>query len=210
MPDRADFDKPDFNSPDLDRPDLDRLIDEALHTYASADSGLEQRVLVHIAIGRESPPRLRWKAWPGIGWAVALTVAACLLVVIALMHPRPAPAPSVNAFNTPPVQQAPNADGRPEPQTTQERSAPLRRAPAERAPRILAANRVPKRDVFPTPRQLSPAEQVLADFAAQAPKAEREAFLGDRKQTSGPIAIAEIRIAPIQIQPIEPPRAGAN
>ena len=200
MHDRTDHARP---GPAL--PDRDRLIDAALNTYANADPGLEQRVLARIAAGRESAPRLRWMAWAG-----ALIAAACLVLVIALMHKRPALSPAANAFNTPPAQQAPKAEARVEPRAVQRRSGVPHHAPAEGAPGKLVANRLPKLDIFPTPHRLSPEEQVLVDFAERAPKAQREAFVDDQKQTTGPIAIAAIRVTPIQIPPIEPPQVGAN
>ena len=188
-----------------DHADLDRLIDAALNTYANPDSGLEQRVLARIAASRQPQPRLRW-----IAWTAALAAAASLFLAIALMHKPPAPSPAATAINTPPAQQAPKAEARLEPGPMQRRSGPPHHAQAPDAAHNVAANRLPKRDIFPTPHPLSPAEQVLVDFAERAPKAEREAFVEDRTQTSGPIAIAAIRVTPIQIPPIEPPSTGNN
>ena len=188
-----------------DHADLDRLIDAALNTYANPDSGLEQRVLARVAASRQPQPRLRW-----IAWTAALAAAACLFLAIALMHKPPAPSPAATAINTPPAQQAPKTEARLIPGPVQRRSGPPHHAQAPDASHNVAANRLPKRDIFPTPHPLSPAEQVLVDFAERAPKAEREAFVEDRTQTSGPIAIAAIRVTPIQIPPIEPPSTGNN
>ena len=203
--DRPEFDRPEFDCPEFDRPEFDRLINSALDTYAGADSGLEQRVLARIVVGRESAPRLR-----SIVWAATLAATACLLLLMALMHARPARSPAANAFNRSPLQQVPDAEARLEPRTVQRRSRLPHHMQAESAAGKRVARRLPKRDIFPTPQQLSPAEQVLVDFAAQAPKAEREAFLEDQKQASGPIAIAAIRIAPIEIPPLELPHTGEN
>jgi len=190
---------------DSARPGLDRLIDGALGTYADADSGLEHRVLARIAAERRPQPRLRWMLWAG-----ALTAAACVLLVLVLMQARPARSPVENAFHAPPMQQAPKAEARFEPRPVQRRSGPPHHAHGESAAVKLVANRLPKRDIFPTPHGPSPEEQILVDFAERAPKAEREAFVNNREQASGPIAIAAIRVAPIQIPPIEPPDTGAN
>jgi hypothetical protein len=190
---------------DLDCPDFDRLINQALGTYANVDSGLEQRVLARIVVGRASAPRLR-----RIVWASTLTAAACLLILMVLIHARPARSPVANAFNRSPLQQVPNAEARFEPRTVQRRSGLPHHTKVEGAAGKFVTNRLPKRDFFPTPQQLSPAEQVLVDFAARAPKAEREAFVDDQKHAFEPIAIAAIRITPIQIPPLEQPHTGAN
>jgi hypothetical protein len=190
---------------DLDRPDFDRRINAALDTYANADSGLEQRVLARIVDGRASTPRLRW-----IVWAATLTATACLLLLMILMHARPARSPVANAVNRSPLQQMPNAEARFDPGTEQRRSGPPHHTKAQRAAGKFVNSRRPKRDFFPTPQKLSRGEQVLVDFAAQAPKAERNAFVDDQEQTFEPIAIAAIRIIPIQIPPLEQPHTGAN
>lgn len=189
----------------LDRPDFDRLINAALGTYANADSGLEQRVLAHIAAERASTPRLRWMVW-----AAALSAAACLLLLMILIDARPRRSPVANEFNASPLQRAPKVEAPFEPRTVQRRSGLPHHAQPEVAAGKFVANRVPKRSVFPTPQPLSPAEQVLVDFAAQAPKAEREAFVGAQTQTAEPIAIAAIRITPIEIPPLEAPHPGTN
>lgn len=191
---------------DLDRPDFDGLIDAALGTYANADSGLEQRVLARIIVGRAYARRLRRMVW-----AAALTATACPLLLMVLMHPRPIRSPVAQAFNRSPLQQVPNAESRVKPRIVQWKSGALQHhAQAQGAAGKFVANRLPKRDTFPTSQRLSPAEQVLVDFAEQAPKAERNAFVGDQKQASEPIAIAAIRITPIQIPPLEQPHTGAN
>ena len=194
-----------YETTDLDRPDFDRRINAALDTYANADSGLEQRVLARIVDGRASAPRLRW-----IVWAATLTATACLLLLMILMHARPARSPVANAFKRSPLQQMPNAEARFEPGTEQRRSGPPHHTKAQRAAGKFVNSRLPKRDFFPTPQKLSRGEQVLVDFAAQAPKAERNAFVDDQEQTFEPIAIAAIRIIPIQIPPLEQPHTGAN
>jgi hypothetical protein len=190
---------------DLDRPDFESQINAALHTYANADSGLEQRVLARIDDGRASAPRLRW-----IVWAATLTATSCLLLVMVLMHARPARSPVANTFNRSPLQQMPNAEARFELGTEQRKSGQPHHTKAQRAAGKLVNSRLPKRDYFPSPQKLSPGEQVLVDFAAQAPKAERIAFVDDQQQASEPIAIAAIRITPIQIPPLEQPHTGAN
>jgi len=201
-------DDPDSENPDFDRRDFDRLVDLALGTYAGADPSLEHRVLTRIAVERAAQPRLHWMLW-----AAALAGAACLLVLMVLIHGRHrqvARSAAANAFSALPMQPRPKAEARLESRPTQLRSGLPHHAQAEGAAGKLAPNRLPKLDIFPTPHPLSPAEQALVDFAAQAPKAAREDFVNDREQASGPIAIAAIRVASIRISPLEPPDTGSN
>jgi len=188
----------------LDRPDFDRLIDVALDTYGNADSGLEQRALARISAGRTHAPRRGRMVW-----AALLTAAACLLLFLVLTRARLMHAPERNARNTSILQQLPKETVHVAPRALQRRSALPHHVQPEGAAGFVA-DRLPKRDVFPSPQPLSPGEQVLVDFAARAPKAEREAFVDAQKQADEPTAIAAIRILPLQIPPLEPPRPGAN
>lgn len=190
---------------DLNRPDFDRLINVALDTYGNTDSGLEQRVLARISAKRTHAPHLGRMVW-----AAVLTAAACLLLFVVLTRARLVPGPERNARNTSSVQQVPKEMVHVAPRELQRRSALLQHAQPEGSAGKLVANRLSKRDVFPTPQPLSPGEQVLVDFATRAPKAEREAFVAAQRQAAEPTATAAIRIPPLQIPPLEPPRPGAN
>jgi len=189
----------------LDSPDFDRLIDMALDTYGNADSGLEQRALARISARRTHAPRRGRMVW-----AALLTAAACLLLFVVLTRARLMHAPERNARNTSILQQLPKETVHVAPRALQRRSALPHHVQPEGAAGKFVANRLPKREVFPTPQPLSPGEQVLVDFAARAPKAEREAFVDAQKQAAEPTAIAAIRIPPLQIPPLEPPGLGAN
>jgi hypothetical protein len=57
----------------------------------------------------------------------------------------------------------------------------------------------PKLDIFPTPQPLDPGEEALARFAAQAPEAERKAFLEAQQQADAPLHIAAIHIKPLEL-----------
>jgi len=189
--------------------DPDRLIDAALGTYARADSGLERRVLARIAAAHLAAPCTRWMLW-----AVALTAAACLLIFILLEHSKPAHPSGDNAANAPHVQQAPilvtppaqRASG---PHHAQPKNRARRPPPHNKAGTAFAA-RLPRQEVFPTPRPLSRQERALVNFATQAPIAARDSFVAAQQQTDAPIAIADLRIAPIQIPPLELPPPGTN
>lgn len=93
-----------------------------------------------------------------------------------------------------------------------QRPAPMRRSDALlRKPNLhrveLAARSapLPKLEIYPTPQPLSSQEEALVNFAAHAPQSERESLLSGQEQSDAPL-----RIAAIEIQPLEPPASGAN
>ncbi len=199
---------PDKRMPDeleLDR-NFDRLIDSALANYAEPDAGLEGRVLARIAEVRTEegiPSRRRW-----FPWAVALPVAACALLIVALLlrlfvPQTPArqqvqrnPAPQTQALPENARMQAPHIPARrPEPQPhlaavrTVSRNA--QQTASETAP-------PPKLDVFPTPQPLTAEEQALIHYVTNTPASERNTMLTAQKQSDAPISIAAIEIKPLE------------
>ncbi len=185
--------------------DLDRLIDVVLGTYAEADSGLERRVLARVGAGRTLKPR-----FGRMVWAAGLAAAVCLLLIFVLVHPRLVHAPDMNARNTPTLQRRPETAVRATPPIMQRRSGSTRKLRPEHGAVTSLDAGLPKQEMFPMPRPLSPEERALAEFAARAPEAERESLIEAQIQSDEPIAIAAIRIEPIQIPPLESPEAGAN
>ncbi|MFP5209968.1 MAG: hypothetical protein ACLGRW_11835 [Acidobacteriota bacterium] len=192
----------------------DVLIDAALATYADPgpDSGLDRRVMARIAEARISAeaapaPRHRW-----LPWAIALPVAACLLLFLLMLSgPKPLHSPASTPEQASQSQEAPIVVARTAPSTAPQ-AVPAHRAkapghePRSRAAALAAKPApLPKLDVFPTPRPLTPEEQALVEFAAHATKAERESFFAAQQQADEPL-----HIAAIQIPPIEPPAPGTN
>ncbi|HEX5423947.1 MAG TPA: hypothetical protein VFW94_10385, partial [Candidatus Acidoferrales bacterium] len=199
--------------------------DSALATYADpgpdsgADRGLEQRILTRIAAERHGPTRRRWLAW-----AVGLPAAAILLLFAGLSIARRTYAPSpasqqghISSQHLPRWnQQAAEKRGNdlyqgttsvvPKKHSKEQRALASEAAPhSRRAARAAQAERLPKLDVFPTPQPLSPEEQALVIFAADANKSERESLVIAQQQANAPLHIAAIHIKPLQ-----PPAAGAN
>jgi hypothetical protein len=189
---------------DLDPLELDRLIDGALGTYANVDSGLEQRVLARVAAAHAPARRRHWMVW-----TAALAAAACLLLFLLLEHRKPALAPKDNANKTLHLQPAPKANRPQEPPAAQRTNGPRRGSQPKAVTNSLAAQ-LPKLQVFPTPRPLSPAERALADFAMQAPDSARASLVEAQKQADAPISIAAIQIAPIQISPLDSSQPDTN
>ncbi len=185
-----------------DKDDLDLLLDSALSTYADPgpQSRLEERVLASLAAARtpslsDAPRRRHW-----LPWAVALSMAACLLVLWLetsrtdrKVSPQPQqvreiePAPRIPS-NSASAGLIPNRN-------------PKRRAQATRpSDAIEAANRtpLPKLDVFPTPHPLTPEERGLATVATEAPMSMRKALLEAQTQDDAPVRIAAIHIPPLE------------
>ena len=185
--------------------DFDRVIHEALGAYGEADSGLERRVLARIAAEHSSVP------WRGRSlWVALLTASACLLIVILLMHGRPASVPQANRIGPPTPHEAAKVTARVESPATQRVGRLRRVARPARTAGDPATAALPKQEVFPTPRPLSPAERVLVEFAARAPESERKSFIAAQTQTGAPIHLAEIRIDSLHISPLQSSHSGTN
>jgi hypothetical protein len=219
-----------------DRDELDRLLDAALACYGERDgeAGLEERILRRLAVEAAPAPRLR-----GVGWTIALPVAAGLLIFTIVSTTRqvhgPAPAPpqarnlqkqSARDFGGLEENRAmrrggsrkrasgPESHGhlgsymarlKPCPETNSGSTAAVHQPCSETKPRqrgaVLRAKSepLPKLDIFPTPQPLSPQEQALADFAARAPKSERESLMAAQQKTAAPLHIAAIEIKPLNL-----------
>ena len=178
-----------------ERDELDTLIDSALSAYAEPRPGLERRMLARISgeVGRSSRRR-RFLL------ALAAPVVACLLLFSYLFVKAPHSQPGHMAY-TPAQPSAAHVARTPvhEPapkllSTTSGRRANhhKERVPQNTIPR-------PKLDIFPTPHPLNPGEQALTSFAAQAPEADRKAFIEAQQQADAPLHIAAIHIKPLEL-----------
>ncbi len=188
--------------------EFDLLLRSALNTYANpgSDSDLAQRVLARVA--DESAGRLtrRW-----LPWAIAVPVAAGLLILIIHSGSKPMHT-AADGTNQARVLQPPSTNvsgGRP---SSISLLAPDQRTKASR-PRqnsrdalpAAKTEHLPKLDVFPAPRPLTPEEQALASYVARVPETERQSLIEAQKRAEAPLTIAAI-----QIQPLEPPDHGGN
>jgi hypothetical protein len=204
-----------------DNDELDAMLDSALASYAEPgpDAGLEQRILARVSRERATKARRRW-----MPWAFAIPVAACL-VVLALFasglltrHSRQAlrPGESATRAHAPAVISA-QTDSLPV--RTAKRGERMIRtkafvSKAATQPAEVAASvaPLPKLEVFPTPQPLSPAEQELATYAANAPVPERQSLIEANKQSEAPLKIAAIHIPPLEApnNDANPPKSNTN
>lgn len=189
-----------------DKDDLDLLFDSALSTYADPglDTGLEQRILARITAESAPAPRPRWMLW-----AIALPVAACLFIFLTLLRtPRPQSGRPVQPLATEPPQVV---AARVIPPAVQHYAASRGHKPhaSPQSPALVAPVANPgllsKRDIFPSPRPLSPQERALVEFATQVPEPQRRAVVEAQMQDDAPL-----RIADLHIPPLEPPDEGKN
>lgn len=186
--------------------EFDSLLRAALSTYGDPgpDSGLAQRVLAHV---RAEGERARTRQW--LPWVFALPVAASLMVLIMVFGSNPIHR-QLERTNHARVFEPPSASTRGSAASIS-RSAPDQPVKVSRPKahphHALTMTKValPKRAVFPTPQPLTPAERALADYAAHAPQADRQALIETHKKIEEPLSIAAI-----EIQPIGTPQEGGN
>lgn len=176
-----------------ERDQLDRALDSALATYADPgpESGLERRILGHIANEAAPAPRPRWLAW-----AITLAVAAGLLIFAVLAGPRLVHAPSSIPPRTRILQKPPALGGLAGNRALSEgsgkdgskhkgRTESIARAShpssdakmhSRRAVLASKSTPLPKLDVFPTPQPLTRQEQAFALHAARMTLPKRRAI----------------------------------
>jgi hypothetical protein len=191
-----------------EKDNLDLLIDSALATYADPgpESGLEDRVLVTLAAVRTETPRVRAR-WRGrwLPWAVAVPIAVGLLFLwLSPRRDKPLPASEPQeARSAAPRAIAPHANSSSEVR----REVPHRHAARATQPatpvQTAQAALLPKLDVFPTPQPLTAEERALAAVVTQIPLPARQALIEAQSLDHLPVRIAEI-----QIPPLEPPAQG--
>lgn len=191
--------------------EFDLLLRSSLETYADpgSDSGLAERVLARVAAEGESGRTSRTiQTRRMIRWAIALPVAACLIVAIILLASKPLhnSADSTNqARVAPPESTNAGSNG----STASLPAVPARHGVVSHLQRhfshaafTMSATRLPKLDVFPTPKPLTPAEKALVAYVGRAPQAERESLVEDEQRMNAPLTIEALEIKPLE--PTEP------
>lgn len=211
-----------FNPEIQTESEFDRMLRSSLESYAGAeaDRGLAERILARVAAKGMRDKRRRL-----IGWAIALPVAACLVVAIALLATKfvhnssdqtnqahvslPNPALPNRAG-----QQTGPASGTPANTTQRDDREQRPPRPAKVPAHFIDAaaarpEQLPKLDVFPSPQPLTPTEKEFIAYVARVPVAERKLLVEPEPQQEQQIA-APISIASLDIEPIEPPEPLGN
>ena len=191
---------------------MDALIDAALPSYAEPGEIPDARVVAVRVMERARAAERRGRFW---WWAVVVPATACLLVALlgtiwTLRGPRvsgiawtpKAPAVAESRKNLVPQRLKPDSsrsvDGTAQAPPLQNRFVDSGKARVAEAG-VPDERRLPKLEVFPTPRPLSPEEQELVAFATETPAKVREQVVEAQKHVSDPIVIADVKIAPLRV-----------
>jgi hypothetical protein len=175
---------------------VDEVIDAALRTYAEPREMPDARVAVARVLAQVESAESRKRFWT---WAAMVPAVTCLLMVILV---------SMWWMGRSRVQEiawVPKAPGvmraeKPGRIAVLELSHSGARKPAHQngAPAVAVVwERLPKMDVFPSPRPLTAEERALVVFAAQASPETKKQVVEAEKHVGDPIVIAELKIAPL-------------
>ena len=178
--------------------ELDKLLDDALAEYRAAEplAGLEDRVLNRVRLENERRKKVLWR-WSMLAAAALLAIVAWLGISVRL---RRQPAPPAIAQQQPrslepqrqPAQSSmANHAARPEPAVKLAHAA---HKGSRAAAALVAAQRQPMREQFPSPAPLTPSERSLLALAQTHPAALQELPHNDVNE--------EIAIVPIEIKPL--------
>jgi len=174
---------------------IDESIDAALRSYAEPVEMPETRVAVAQVMVRVRSQRERRVGW----WVWGAVAAAFLAVALAMgamwrmggsREAEIAWKPAAPGVLQVPMMPKESATNRVWSMEARDRS----RSPRRPQLRIAA---LPKLEVFPAPRALSPQEQALLAFASEAPAGVRQAVIEDQQYWDTPIVVAEVKIRPL-------------
>ncbi len=180
---------------------MDEMIDAALRSYAEPGEICEPVVALARLRERAREERAGWtRFW---AWAIPLTACAVAILLAGLVW-------ALHGPRVPQVAWAPQAPGVVSGIASPTADWGIAGRPANREDireqghrathglRLAAApgaeERLPKLEVFPTPRPLSPEEAALAAFATGASPAVKNEVIEGQKHSGDPITIAELKI----------------
>lgn len=163
---------------------IDQQIDAALRAYAEPPQIPDARVVLAHVVEQARAQQVRRTRW----WAWAATPACALLaaLLVAAWMLRPPRAPEIAWAPQAPEFVAPvrGVDGG-------AKFLPAARSRAVRHEQAPA--KLPKLDVFPSPRPLTPQEQALVAFAQHGPPEVQRAVLEDQMRWDDPIIVAGLQ-----------------
>jgi hypothetical protein len=188
---------------------MEELIDAALRSYAEPGEIPEARVAAARVMERARAAESRRRFW---WWVVVVPAAACLLVAMVgeIWMTR--------AARVPEIAWAPKAPGvvkgdkgipqRLKPDSSRSIDGTAEAVPLQNglaAPKavqvatagVLEKRQLPKMEVFPTPRPLTAEEQALTVFTEKTTPEVKKQVVEAEKHLGDPIAIAELKIRPL-------------
>lgn len=169
MPER-DYKQSDTSGRNLETDELDRQLDAALAKYTAVEprAGLEERVLATLrSTSTQSSSRAWWN------WGVAATIAAVVIVAVALTWRSGKPVPPTEASHPSPTMQNLQKSG---PRDVANEGGnelrprdlrPPRRKTRSGSPSATVVAREPKLDQFPSPQPLSEQEKILVSYISE-------------------------------------------
>ena len=169
-------------------------------------SDLAERILNRVRTENRETSARRW-----LPWAVAFPLVACLITLFMLVDPKPKQTPANQSEQSHISAQPTKSVNSTTPSSPLETAQDSRRESSHSrvvTRHIAVATKthtLPKLDTFPAQRVLTPEEQALATYAADAPVEEQRALVEAHDKLEAPLAIAAITI-----QPLEPPGPGGN
>lgn len=174
--------------------EIDQRMDAALRSYAEPGEIPEARVvLARVLAQADADGAGRRRLW----WWVGAVTAACLLAALlvggewGLRRPR---VPEIAWVPRAPGVANSGRGGLAQSHAAGAKSGPERAgAPLAQVGRVRATEPMPKLDVFPSPRPLSPEEQALVAFALRAPSEAKKAVVEDQQHWDDPIIVADLR-----------------
>ena len=175
---------------------IDALIGAALRSYTEPPVVPEPRVVVAWVLERvraAESSRRRWWFW---GWAAATAVVLLIAIVSGLWVMQEPYATGI-AWTPQPPRVVNPAVSRSTGSTRSFTSETRLQTSGSRA-RISNTSSVstaalPKLDIFPTPRPLTPEEQALAAFVRHGPAEVQRAVLEDQQHWDDPIIVAGLQ-----------------
>jgi hypothetical protein len=183
--------------------DVDQWLESALSQYGNAEprTGLENRVLANLQAERNRiASRRPW--WWAAGAATATAVAIAMALWAGKSGQERNPANTMGASTTTQREQRALVQSGPAPQVAHPAGEIKQRMPASRSVREAVVATMPKLDQFPTQRNLSEEESLLARLLKE--QSNKEALL---ESTPIPeevdLSIDSLEIRPLEIPDIE-------
>ncbi len=167
--------------------DFEAEFERAVATYVDPVDEENPQLLAARIIAM-STARQRKKRWL-IGISIAVPAVTCLLVMTLLHFPQPDSQPrAVSPTSIPAISPSTVASGI-KPPVAKPLLKAARREIGRNEPR-----RLPKLDQFPAPTPMTEQEQLLIQFATQAPRNTQRSIAKTQKQLHEPLSIAKLVI----------------
>lgn len=188
--------------------EVDRRINAALRSYAEPGEIPETRLVLARLMERAAVSErsgFRWWSWvAGAACAAVITALVAGWTIRSSRSPQIAwvPRAPLAAATAPGGDLAIESHPAARSFVRQQRVAQQKMSEQKKVLEIRLAGgseteRLPKLEVFPTPRPLSTQEQALVAFVKHAPAGVRQAVMEDQQHWDKPIVVAEVTIRPL-------------